>query len=332
MRIRKLAVQEPIVKTPAQEVYDHYVSVDWSEKTMAIATMTASDASPHVWEVRSDVARLQEYLKSLRGRIILTFEESTPAHWLYGKLMPYVERLIVCNPGYNRLLCRGPKNDSIDAAKLCLLLRQGSLKEVYHSTSRLYELRLLVSAYDDTVRAGVVAQNQLKAHERGRQTTGRSGSLIVEQLQTRIELYHKEKHQYEEAFTRWVKRTPVLRQLKKLPGIGFRGAVKILGYVIDARRFPNRGHYWSYCGLVWHQKTSGGRRYGRRRPQYNHVLKAVYKTAALAAIHRRNHIADYYQELLKSGRAEHDARHAIARYIARLTYGILKQATEHNNS
>ncbi len=332
MRIRKLAGQEPIVKTPAQEVYDHYVSLDWSERTMAIATMTASEAIPRVWEARSDVTRLQEYLKSLGGRIILTFEESTSAHWLYGKLTPYVERLIVCNPGYNRLLCRGPKNDSIDATKLCLLLRQGSLKEVYHSSSRLYELRLLVSSYDDTVRAGVVAQNQLKAHERGRQISGRSGSMIVEQLQSRIELYHKEKLQYEEAFTRWVKRTPVLRQLKRLPGIGFRGAVKILGYVIDARRFPNRGHYWSYCGLVWHQKTSGGRHYGRRRPQYNHVLKAVYKTAAMAAIHRRNHIADYYQSLIKSGRAEHHARHAAARYLARVSYGIMKQATEHNNS
>ena len=219
MRIRKLAGREPIVKTSRQETYDYYVSLDWSEKTMAVATMTTSEASPQVWEVRSDVTRLQEYLKSLGGRIILTFEESTSAHWLYQKLMPYVERLIVCNPGYNRLLCRGPKNDSIDAAKLCLLLRQGSLKEVYHSTSRLYELRLLVSAYEDTVRAGVVAQNQLKAHERGRQTTGRSGSLIVKQLQTRIELYHKEKRQYEEAFTRWVKRTPVLRQLKRLPAL-----------------------------------------------------------------------------------------------------------------
>lgn len=329
MRIRKLAGQEPNVKTSSPEVYDYYVSLDWSERTMAVATMAAGEASPTVWEVRSDVTRLQQYLSSLEGRVILTFEESTSAHWLFGKLIPFAERLIVCNPSYNRLLCRGPKNDTIDAAKLCLLLRHGSLKEVYHSSSRLYELRLLVSGYDDVVRAGVVAQNQLKAHDRGRRP---SSSMVLEQLRVRIELYRKEKSQYEHAFNRWVKRTPVLRQLKKLPGIGFRGAVKILGYVIDPRRFPNRGHYWSYCGLVWHQKTSGGRRYGRRRPQYNHVLKAVYKTAALAAIHGSNDIAEYYQQLLKTGRAPHNARHAVARYLARLTYGILKQATEHDNS
>lgn len=332
MRIRKIAGREPISKPSNDEDYDHYVSLDWSERVMAIGSLTPGEAMPRVWEDRADVSRLQQFLSSLEGRVILTLEESTTAHWLYGQLMPYVDRLIVCNPSYNRLLCRGPKNDSIDAAKLCLLLRQGSLKEVYHSTSRLYELRLLVSAYEDTVRAGVAAQNQLKARQRGRQAAGRPGAMITEQLQERIDLYRQEKQQYEQAFAAWAKRTPVLRQLKRLPGIGLRGAAKILGIVIDARRFPDRGHYWSYSGLVWHQKTSGGRRYGRRRPQYNHTLKAVYKTAALAAIKGSNDVADYYRKLLDEGRAPHNARHAVARYLARVSYGILKQSAEHNNS
>lgn len=332
MRIRKLTGREPIVKPSLEESFDCYVGLDWSERTMAVAIMGPDEAIPRVREERADVVRLQRLLEELPGRVILTFEESTAAHWLYGKLMPFVDRLIVCNPSYNRMLCRGPKNDTIDAAKLCVLLRHGSLQEVYHSTSRLYELRLLVSSYDDTVRAGVVAQNQLKARQRGRLTTGRSGSMVAEQLEHRIELYHQEKRQYEDAFARWVKRTPVLRQLKTLPGIGFRGAVKILGHVIDARRFPDRGHYWSYCGLVWHQKMSGGRRYGRRRPHYNHVLKAVYKTAALAAIKGSNPIAEYYQKLLAAGRPQHNARHQVARYLARVSYGILKQGVERNNS
>lgn len=330
MRIWKLTEVEAKVKP--FEGYDYYVAVDWSERTMAVAIMAAAEAAPHVWEGRTDVVRLGSMIEQLHGRVILTFEESTAAHWLYGKLLPCVERLIVCHPGYNRLLCRGPKNDTIDAAKLCLLLRQGSLKEVYHSTSKLYELRLLISAYEDTVRAGVVAQNQLKAIERGRRGTGRSGPMITEQLTRRIALYRQEKQQFEEAFARWMKRTPVLRQLKRLPGIGLRGAVKILGHVIDGRRFPNRGHFWSYCGLVWHHKMSGGRRYGRRRPHYNHQLKAVFKTAALVAIKGKSPLADYHRKLLAAGRAEHNARHAVARYIAQISYGILKQGAQHNNS
>lgn len=332
MRVRKLAGQKPIVKSSVEEPFDFYVSVDWSERTMAVAILARDQQHPAIWEGRSDVKRLQSMLQGLSGRVALTFEESTAAHWLYNKLLPFVERLIVCNPIYNRLLCRGPKNDRIDAVKLCLLLRQGSLREVYHSTSHLYQLRLLVSAYEDVVRAGVVAQNQLKARQRGRVDTGRSGMLVTQQLEKRIELYRAEKIQYEKTFEGWVKRTPVLRTLKALPGIGNHGAVKILGLVIDGRRFPDRGHYLSYCGLIWHQKMSGGKRYGRRRPQYNHSLKAVYKIAALNAIKGSGEAAVYYKNLVASGRAEYNARHAVARYLARASYGILKQEARHNNS
>ncbi len=56
MRIRKIAGQEPIVKTSTREVYDQYVSLDWSEATMAVATMRPGDVNPRVWEARSDVA------------------------------------------------------------------------------------------------------------------------------------------------------------------------------------------------------------------------------------------------------------------------------------
>ena len=83
----------------------------------------------------------------------------------------------------------------------------------------------------------------------------------------------------------------------------------------------------SYCGLVKHEKISGRRSYGRRNPKYNHSLKAVYKSAALAAISGRNPIREYYDSLLEQGVAEYNARHAVARYIARITYGILKTNT-----
>jgi transposase len=291
---------------------------------MAIGHMTATESIPRVWETNADIARLQQFLKGLKGCIVLTLEESTAAHWLYGKLVAYVDRLIVCDPTFNRLLCRGPKNDLIDAGKLCLLLRQDSLKEVYHSTSTLYDLRLLVSAYEDTIRSGVAAQNRLKARLRARLTEGPSATFVIEQLQDTIDRYKKAKQEFEQEFHRWAQRTPLIRALAKLPGIGERSAVKIVGTVIDARRFPTRRHYDSYCGLVWHQKKSGGHFYGRRRPQYSRLLKSVYKTAALAAIHGHNKIAAHYQQLLGRGLAPYNARHASARYISHLSFGILK--------
>jgi hypothetical protein len=85
----------------------------------------------------------------------------------------------------------------------------------------------------------------------------------------------------------------------------------------------------SYCGLIKHEKLSGGRSYGRRTPRYSRMLKSVYKTAALAAINGKNPIREYYDHLLSNGVAEHNARHAVARYIARVSLGMLKSRTRY---
>ncbi len=311
------------------EIFDHYVTLDWSQQTMAIAHMTRSSAEPVVFERPSDLRALKTYLSSLRGRTVLAFEETTTAHWLYLELRDSVERLVICNPYWNRLLSDGPKTDKIDASKLCLLLRSGLLKEVFHSTDRLYELRCLVSAYTDVIQAGVRAMNQRSALDRGHSDRGTHASFIVEHLDKSIELYRQTKQQYEAKFEQSCRQHRQLKLLLAVPGIGTIGAVKILASVVDARRFPYSGKYLSYCGLVKHEKQSGGRNYGRRKSQYSRILKAVYKTAAIAAISGNNPIREYYDSLLADGVAEHNARHAVARYIARITYGILKTGTRY---
>jgi transposase len=278
-----------------------------------------------VFERASDIKHLKEYLDSLRGRVVVAIEETTTAQWLYLELIDHVDEIIVCDPYRNRLLTDGPKTDKIDACKLCLLLRAGLLKAVFHSTSDLYELRRLVSAYDDLVKAGVRAQNQQTALSHGHGDTGKSAPFILEHLSQSIERYRASKDQYEKKFEELSQHIRPVRNLLDVSGIGIIGAVKIVAVVVDARRFPRSGHYLSYCGLVEHEKLSGGRSYGRRQPRYNHTLKAVYKLAAMAAISGANNpMRAYYDYLLAKGVAEHNARNAVARYIARVTYGILK--------
>jgi hypothetical protein len=136
----------------------------------------------------------------MQGRKIVAIEETTTAQWLYLELVDHVDKIIVCDPYRNRLLAEGPKTDKIDAGKLCLLLRAGLLKAVFHSASDLYELRRLVSAYDDLVKAGVRAQNQQTALVQGHSDTGKSAPFILEHLTNSIELYRSSKEHYEEKF------------------------------------------------------------------------------------------------------------------------------------
>jgi hypothetical protein len=93
---------------------------------------------------------------------------------------------------------------------------------------------------------------------------------------------------------------------------------------VDAKRFPYAGKYPSYCGLVTHEKPSGGRSYGRRKPRYSRVLKSVYKTAAIAALWGANPMREYYDHLLAQSVAERNARNAVVRHIARISYGLPK--------
>lgn len=329
MNMRKITHVENKGKSLDMDNFDHYVSLDWSQEVMAVAHMTRRSRDAVVFERRATLIDLKQYLHSLRGRVVLTFEETTTAQWLYLELRDCVDRIIICDPFHNRWLCHGPKTDKIDATKLCLLLRSGLLKEVFHSADTLYELRSLVSAYEDVVKSGVRALNQRSALQRGHSEEGTNSRFILEKLDKAIELYKQTKAQYEDQFERFCRQNKPVKSLLPVAGIGIIGAVKIVAIIVDARRFSTAAHYLSYCGLVKHEKLSGGHSYGRRKSRYSHTLKAVYKTAAIAAISGNNPIRDYYDHLLNKSVAEHNARHAVARFIARITYGILKNGTQY---
>jgi len=315
--------------------YNHIIAIDYAERNIAIARLTRKAQKPKVIEGCYAVNDLQEYLKALKGTKFLTIEETTTAQWLYCELRSYVDRMVICDPYRNKLLCSGPKNDPIDAGKLALLARGGLIKEVYHSTDKLVYLRRLVSAYQDVVIAGVRLKNQKSAlyrqagesYQAGEALTEPHAAFILERLNRNIADYEEIKVEYISRFKQLKKSDIRLKRLCKVPGLDIIGAVKVLAMVIDARRFKKSGNYLAYCGLVLYSKESGKRSYGKRRPRYCRVLKSVYKTAAMAMMKGSSDMSDYYYMLLDRSVAEHNARHATARQIAVSTYGMLKHGT-----
>jgi transposase len=212
---------------------------------MAIGHMSPRDDHPRVFERPADLKELKEYLGWLKGRTSIAIEESGTAHWLYLELLDYTERVVICDPFHNRLLCHGPKTDKIDAGKLCELLRAGLLKEVYHSDNGLYELRTLVSAYQDVVCASVRPLNQKEALRLGHRDKGKSASLIGKILQENIDLYRRSKQQYERRLADVARRNKLVRFQMDIDGIGTIGAVNIVACVVDAKRFPYAGKHLS---------------------------------------------------------------------------------------
>jgi len=317
------------------KLYDHYIAVDWALTNMAIARMTAKSNKITVVDVPSDVEELKAYLKNLKGTKILTIEETTTSQWLYTELKDFVDKLVICDPYRNKLLSEGPKNDKIDAAKLVQLLKADLLKEVYHSGEKFLSLRKVVSAYSDLVAAGVRLKNQryslLRAcglagkEKRGVELPSKEDRFVLACLERQIESYEREKEGYEKEFAKLERKYPEIQNQDSLPGIGLISAVKIVSRIVSPQRFPDKGHFLSYAGLIQLEKKSGMVSYGRKNSRYCSEMKSVYKTGVLGAIGNDNEINDYYESLIREkGYVDYNARHKACRRLAVLSWGVFK--------
>ena len=323
-----------------KEFYTHYIALDWSQEVVAMATMRNSSSRVELNTFPPDTAIAKRMLKKYSGKKILTIEETTTSHWLYVELKESVNKIIICDPYKNNLMKDGPQTDKIDARNLCLLLRNGMLKEVYHTLDKNYELRKLVSAYEDTVKASVRLKNQRSAifrsegqdHKKGRiLSKSKINKFITEKQIESIEYFQTLREEYESIFEKIEieKENKIIKQLKKISGIGRKIAIMIYATVIDANRFENKYKYWAYCGLVKYYKESGGKNYGSKKVRYSKLLKRCYKSAALAAINGNNDIREYYEYLIKHGESFENARNQIARYIAKVSYAVMKNDIEY---
>lgn len=320
------------------EIYKHYIALDWSQEIIAIAS--TRDASPKI-EIKTmlpDMRVLKEYLKRHSGRKILTLEETTTSHWLYVELKDTVDKILVCNPYVNSLMKDGPKTDKTDAKKLCSLLRNGMLKEVFHSMDKTYEIRKLVSAYEDFIKASVRLKNQRSAifravgknHKKDKiGSESKIDKFIAEKQDSAIEHIAKTRNEFEQMFVKIKKENKTIRQLETISGLGTKLAITIYAIVIDANRFNNKYKYYAYCGLVKHQKESGGRNYGSKEIKHSKILKRTYKVAAVAAIRGNNDIREYFEYLLQKNLGFEKARNEIARYISKASYAVMKNKTDY---
>src|SRR5260221_5866641 len=118
--------------------------------------------------IETGAERVRGYLKQLRGKVYVTFEEGTQANWLHEVVRPLVTEVVVCDPRHNKLMQSGNKSDRVDAQKLAELLRLGSLKAVYHGDNGMRALKELVRTYDCLVSDTTRVMNRLKAIYRGR--------------------------------------------------------------------------------------------------------------------------------------------------------------------
>src|SRR5690606_9633601 len=101
-------------------------------------------------------------------------------------------------------------------------------------------------------------------------------------------------------------------------------ACVIASIVCDARRFPSKHHFWSYCSLVRHKQISDGVTYGYKRAFGRSELKGVFYGAAATILvsHKNSSLFSYHQGQLDRGRDRWAARLALSRKIASIALSV----------
>src|SRR5258708_1368250 len=124
-----------------------FVGMDVHKVTTVISALNSDGKQIMQQIVETKANTIVAAIKALPGSVNLTFEEGTHAAWLYDLLLPHASKVLVCNANLIKAHPSGNKNDQLDAYRLADLLRQGSLKAVYHGEHGLRTLKELSRSY-----------------------------------------------------------------------------------------------------------------------------------------------------------------------------------------
>jgi transposase len=253
------------------------------------------------------------------------------------------------------------KSDHIDCGGLAMLLRNGTLPEVWiapaaerdlrglvrgrlairraqarfkcriHAALNQYGLKLWVEDEDDievadwfSVKAHAHLMKAIEGLPPATREAIRQQYLMVEELERRVRAL-------EQAIAARIGRLGWLRLLRTMPGVGPILAATIWLEIGTVQRFPNATHLASYAGLVPRTHSSGGKCWrGSTSRSCNHYLKWAYAEAANVIVgHRRKmepkhpHVVHLFERVKATTKLSGKAKIAVARHLAESSWWIL---------
>jgi len=207
--------------------------------------------------------------------------------------------------------------------RMVLTRERTRLKNRIHSTLAKYALGVpdVSDLFGQRGHALLTAQlAQLPPHTR----------FATERLLEQLEVVEEQIAQFEHRMRDVFKKTPALKLLMTLPGVGIILGLVILLEVGDVNRFPDAAHLAGYAGITPRVDATGGKiRFGRLRPDVNHYLKWAYIEAGNAiSLNRRHwpgrHVVRLY-ERMHHRKGHQKAIGAVARHLAEATFWILRK-------
>jgi transposase len=330
---------------------EQFIGCDAHKKFSVFVAVNEKGQAGEALRVAHDRQLYREFLARLPAHSAIAVEASGSYSWLVDEMERSGHHPRLCNPlEAKRRMGLTNKTDKLDARGLAILLRNGTLPEVWIPPGELRDQRELLRLRIFLVRLRTRVKNRIhgtlarhNVQVPGADLFGVEARLqlgkrlpelpvhsreAVEQELTTLDFLETQIDSAERRLEAIMKVSAEADLLKTLPCVG-----KILSMVLMLEigrvdRFPTAAHLASYVGLVPRVHSSGGHtRMGQVCGNVNRTLKwAFVETGNLIVINQRwlagTHVVRLYQRI-KRAKNHQKAVVAMARHLAEAAWWVL---------
>jgi transposase len=332
---------------------EQFIGCDAHKKFSVFVAVNEKGHAGEALRVAHDRELYREFLSRLPAHSAIAVEATGSYSWLVDEMEQLGHRPKLCNPlEAKRRMGLTNKTDKLDAKGLAILLRNGTLPEVWIPPSELRDQRELLRLRIFLVRMRTRVKNRIHA------TLGRHniqvpgadlfGVAARKQLGMRLPelpVHCREAVEQELATVDFLKtqiesaerRLEGLRKmsveadlLKTLPCVGEILSMVLMLEIGRVDRFPTAAHLASYAGLVPRVRSSGGHtRMGQVCGNVNRNLKwAFVEIGNLVVVNQRRlagtHVVRLYQRV-KRAKNHQKAVVAVGRHLAEAAWSVLSK-------
>ena len=330
---------------------EQFIGCDAHKKFSVFVAVNEKGQAGEAIRVAHDREVYRAFLSRLPPGSAIAVEASWHYSWLVDEMESLGHRPKLCNPlKAKRRMGLTKKTDKLDARGLAILLRNGTVPEVWIPPSELRDqrelLRLRIFLVHLRTRVknrihGTLARHNVQipgADLFGVDARLRLGARLpelpvhsreaVEQELATLDFLEMQIESSEERLEKIMKVSVEADLLKTLPCVGPILSMVLMLEIGKVERFPTAAHLASYAGLVPRVHSSGGRtRMGQVCRNVNRNLKwAFVETGNLVVINQNRlagtHVVRLYQRI-KRAKNHQKAVVAVARHLAEAAWWVL---------
>lgn len=330
---------------------EQFIGCDAHKKFSVFVAVNEKGQAGQAIRVEHDRRLYREFLSQLPKQSPIAIEASGHYGWLVDEMEQLGHCPKLANPlEAKRRMGKTKKTDKLDATGLAILLRNGTLPEVWIPPAELRDQRELLRLRIFLVRLRTQVKNRIHAtlarHNvqipgtdlfgvEARQQLGErlpelpthSRETVVDELAV-LDFLELQIESAERRLQVIMAVSPEADLLKTLPCVGRILSMILMLEIGKVARFPTAAHLASYAGLVPRVHSSGGHtRMGQVCGNVNRNLKWAFVEAGnLVAINQRrlagSHVVRLYQRI-KRAKNHQKAVVAVARHLAEASYWVL---------